>query len=124
MVVDIKKFWKAIVEQDADKIRSFFVETATVKWHNTNEQFTLEEFIRVNCEYPGAWNGEVERIEKTGNLIITATRIFDKENLLSYHVTSFIKIKENKIVSIDEYWGDDGTIPQWRLDKRIGKAIR
>ena len=40
------------------------------------------------------------------------------------HVTSFIKTKEDKIVSMDEYWADDGNAPQWRLDKHIGKAIR
>lgn len=123
-MVDVKRFWKAIVEQDADTIRDFFMETATVTWYNTNEKFTLEEFIRVNCEYPGAWNGKVERIEKIGNLTITVTRVFSKDNSLSCHVTSFIKTEEDKISSIDEYWGDDGVIPQWRLDKRIGTVIR
>lgn len=36
-------------------------------WHCTNECFNVEEFIRANCEYPGEWEGEVERIEKIGN---------------------------------------------------------
>ena len=49
MELDIKKFWKAIAEQDAEKIRSYFNKTATIRWHNTNEQFTLEEFIKANC---------------------------------------------------------------------------
>ena len=52
MELDIKKFWKAIAEQDAEKICSYFNKTATIRWHNTNEQFTLEEFIKANCEYP------------------------------------------------------------------------
>ena len=29
-----------------------------------------------------------------------------------------------KIASIDEYWGDDGETPKWRLDMEIGKRIR
>ncbi|NLJ40498.1 MAG: nuclear transport factor 2 family protein, partial [Clostridiales bacterium] len=26
--------------------------------------------------------------------------------------------------TLDEYWGDDGPIPQWRKDMHIGKPIR
>ena len=26
-------------------------------------------------------------------------------------------------MSIDEYWDDDGKVPQWRLDKHIGTPI-
>lgn len=29
----------------------------------------------------------------------------------------------DKIVSMDEYWVDDGKAPQWRLKKHIGQAI-
>lgn len=25
---------------------------------------------------------------------------------------------------MDEYWGDDGEAPQWRIDKHIGTEIR
>lgn len=31
MELDIKKFWKAIAEQDAEKIRSYFNKTATIR---------------------------------------------------------------------------------------------
>ena len=122
MELDIKKFWKAIAEQDAEKIRSYFNKTTTIRWHNTNEQFTLEEFIKANCEYPGKWEAEVERIEKIENLIITAVKVFGNDT--SVHATSFIKIEDDKIISMDEYWGDDGKPPQWRLDMKIGTAIR
>ena len=42
---------------------------------------------------------------------------------MSFHVVSFIKVEYEKITAIDEYWGDDGTAPQWRLDKKIGIPI-
>ena len=58
--MDIKAFWDAVLRQDADEIREYFHPTAFVNWHNTNEHFTVEEFIRANCEYPGEWDGEVE----------------------------------------------------------------
>lgn len=120
----IKKFWETIAQQNPDDIRSYFKETAVIRWHNTNEEFTLEEFIKANCEYPGNWNCEVERIEEIGNLIITVTRVFSTDNSVSVHAISFIRMEDDKIASMDEYWGDDGNAPKWRLDMKIGKKIR
>lgn len=119
----IKEFWKAVVRQNPDEIRSYFKETAVIRWHNTKEEFTLDEFIRANCEYPGEWDGEVERIEEMGDLIITATRVFSTENSVSVHATSFLRMEDGKIASMDEYWGDDGEAPKWRSDMGIGKKI-
>ena len=120
----VKEFWKAIVRQNSDEIRSYFKETAIIRWHNTNEEFTLEEFIRANCEYPGNWDCEVERIEEIGDLIITVTRVFGTDSSISVHATSFLRIEDGKIISIDEYWGDDGEVPKWRQDMKIGMKIR
>ena len=30
---------------------------------------------------------------------------------------------QNKIIDIEEYWGDNGEPPQWRKDKNIGNKI-
>ena len=75
-------------------------------------------------EYPGDWEGSVERVETLNDLIVTVVNVYPKGRNASFHVVSFIKTKEDKIVSMDEYWADDGNAPQWRLDKHIGKAIR
>ena len=50
-----------IAEQDAEKLRPFFHKNAFIRWHCTNEHFTVSEFLRANCEYPGNWNGEILR---------------------------------------------------------------
>lgn len=121
--MDIERFWSAVLRQDAEEMRPFFKETAYVNWHCTNEHFTAEEYIRANCEYPGKWDGRIERIEKAGNLIITAVNVFSSDKTLSCHVVSFMEIEGNKISAMDEYWGDDGPAPKWRLDKNIGTAI-
>jgi hypothetical protein len=34
-----------------------------------------------------------------------------------------LKQETDKIVAINEYWGDDGLAPQWRRDKQIGTTI-
>lgn len=121
--MDIKSFWSATLKQDAKAMRAFFHDTAYINWHCTNEHFTVDEFIRANCEYPGEWDGTIERIERIGSLIITVVNVFTTSRELSFHVVSFINVNNGKIDSIDEYWGDDGLAPQWRLDKKIGSAI-
>lgn len=40
-----------------------------------------------------------------------------------YHVVSFIKMKDDKITSLDEYWADDGDSPEWRKSMHIGRPI-
>ena len=38
-------------------------------------------------------------------------------------VVSFFKFENDRILTLDEYWGECGDAPQWRLDKKIGKKI-
>lgn len=76
MVIVIKWIIKVDLLTDARSqnemvLKKFFHEDACIRWHNTNEQFNVTEFLRANCEYPGDWSGEVERIEKTGNTVTT-----------------------------------------------------
>lgn len=122
--MDINEFWRAVLIQDEKEIRRFFHPDAYVNWHCTNEHFDVDEFIIANCEYPGDWDGVVERVEIINDLIISVTLVYPKDRRVSFHVTSFIKIENDKIVSMDEYWADDGSAPQWRLNKHIGKAIK
>lgn len=122
--MDIQKYWQAVICQQPEEMRSFFHRNALISWHNTNERFTVQEFIRANCEYPGQWAGEIERVEEKDRLIITVTRVFSQDRKQSFHVVSFIKTEGGKIVSLDEYWGDDGAAPEWRRDQHIGVPIR
>lgn len=59
-----------------------------------------------------------------GNLLVTVANVYPKDKSASFHVTSFIKIVNDKIISLDEYWADDSDAPQWRLDKHIGTVIK
>ncbi|OUQ29872.1 hypothetical protein [Massilimicrobiota sp. An134] len=121
--MDINQFWDAILKQKAKKIKTYFHKDAYINWHCTNEHFTVDEFIQANCEYPGKWDGNIERIEYVNDLIIAVVNVFSIDHQLSFHVVSFIKTKNDQIISIDEYWGDDGIAPIWRLDKNIGNPI-
>lgn len=123
-MIKIQEFWKAVLAQDEEEIRSYFQKNASVNWHCTNEHFTLDEYILANCRYPGQWDGGVERIETAGDRIITVARIYPKDRSMSFHVTSFIQTENDKIVSLDEYYADDTPPPQWRQEMRIGTPIQ
>lgn len=121
--MNVMEFWKVILAQDENAIRQYFHKDAYINWHCTNEHFNVDEFIIANCEYPGDWDGVVERIERMNDLTITVTSVYPKDRSAFFHVISFIKTANNKIISMDEYWADDGDAPQWRKDKHIGSSI-
>lgn len=122
--MDIHAYWTAVLRQDADAIRAHFCPNAYVNWHNTNEHFTVDEFIRANCEYPGDWAGKVERVVRQGTECITVAHVYSRDGKLSYHVVSFIRVDGGQIASVDEYWGDDGDPPEWRREMHLGSAIK
>lgn len=120
----ITKYWNDVASQNADNLRNYFTKDVIINWHNTNESFNLEEFIIANCEYPGSWIGTVERVEVFEDLVITVARVSDANNNESFHVVAFFRFKDDKIIQIDEFWGDDGSPPKWRLEMEIGKPIK
>lgn len=121
---EFEAFFKAVLEQNAQELRTFFRPDAGVDWPCTNERFTLEEYIRANCEYPGQWDGEIEDMMCTGERIVAAVRVFPRERIASYHAVSFLRLQEDRIASMVEYWSDDSAPPQWRQKMKIGRPIR
>ena len=77
--MDVCSFIKAVLAQDENTIRDFFHKDAYVNWHCSNEHFTVDEFIIANCEYPGDWDGTIERVEVIGDLFITATKVYPQD---------------------------------------------
>ena len=122
--MDIKAFWKAVLAQKRDELPAYFAPEAVILWHCSNEQFTAAEYIRANCDYPGEWDGTIERIDKADAEYVTAVKVFPVDHSASYHVVSFIVLENDHIVSLDEYWADDGSAPEWRKKLEIGVPIR
>lgn len=119
----IKAFWKAVLAQKRDELPAYFAPDAVIRWHCSNEQFTVEEYIRANCDYPGKWDGTIERIDKTKAGYVTAVKVFPVDHSASYHVVSFLTLESDQIVALDEYWADDGDAPEWRKKLGIGVPI-
>ena len=49
----IIKYWHDVAEQNREQLGDYFLPKAEIRWHDTNELFTLDEYIIANCEYPG-----------------------------------------------------------------------
>ena len=122
--MEIKEFWNDIINQNRSALPSYFCKEAIIRWHCTNEQFTLDEYVQANCDYPGKWEGKIERLEESSSLVILVGKVQSEDGLISCHVTSFIKLQDGKVIEMDEYWADDGEAPGWRKELRIGRKIQ
>jgi len=122
--LNVREFWIDVLKQNEEKLRGYFHEDAMIRWHCSNELFTVEEYIRANCEYPGEWEGAIERIEEVGNTVITAVNVYPIDKSCSFHVVSFLTLENGQIAEMDEYWSDDGDAPEWRRKMGIGKRIK
>lgn len=118
----IRAFWAAVAAQDPAALTAFFTPDAEIFWHASNERFTRAEYVRANCEYPGHWSGEVERVEELPGGAVSAARVWTGD--ASFHAVSFYRFDGGRIARLDEYWGDDGPAPAWRRDLAIGRPIR
>jgi hypothetical protein len=112
-------FLQNVVSQSAEELTRFFAPGAVVYWRNTDEKFTAEEYVLVNCKYPGDWNGVLERVENIDDGVVTIAKIWSSGG--AFRVVSFITLADGKITCLDEYWGDIAEAPEWRREMKIGK---
>ena len=120
---NIENFLTVVVAQNADAMRTYLAPDAVVCWHETNEQFTAEEYIRANCEYPGAWTHSIKRTDSLPNGLVVVYLLSSCDEDLEFYVTAFIKLQDGKTTHLDEYYCHCSAAPQWRLDMNIGKPI-
>lgn len=122
--MDIRDFWKYVIKQDRAMLKTFFSENAIIRWRCTDEEFTVDEYIQATCEYSGIYEGHIERIDREGDKYTVAVQVYPVEKTSSSHVVSFITVKDDKIVEMDEYWSHDVNAPDFRRELSIGKQIQ
>lgn len=120
----IENLWNDIIKQNREALLSYFHEDAVIRRHCSNEQFSVKQYVKINCDYPGEWCGEIERTEYIDDTVILVGRVYSFDEAISHHVTSFIKINEDKIIEMDEYRACDGDVPDWRKKLGIGRPIK
>lgn len=113
----IQELWQAGADQDEEALARFFTPDAEIFWPNTGERFDLAGYLRANCDYPGQWRGEMEKVAADGSYSIA--RVWSQEGEAARAVT-FYQWKNGKIVQMTEYWGDIGPVPEWR--KGLGET--
>ena len=123
---DVHSFFDAVINKEANKLQSFFEPDAIIIWSNTNEQFTVDEYVLANSMYPGKWSGRIENIDEIDDsskkMVFVAKVWNDDGNRV--RVVSFIRFgdTENELIELlDEYWCDISEPPQWRKKMNIGK---
>ena len=109
----IKSFWNDLIASNKSKLKEYFSEEALINIHNINKEITLEEYINLNCDHKEELDGEIVRHVEMNGLSVVVTKINTSDDNLSYNVVSFMKIKDDKIISIDEYWAENGRMPMW-----------
>lgn len=114
--MDFAAYWRAVACQEKEALRAFFTPDAVISWPCTGERFDLEGFLRANCEYPGRWASELERVVPAGSCTVTVARVRSAESGVSCHVTSLFTLRGGKISALTEYYADDGPVPDWRRE--------
>jgi len=113
----LEKFWKYIDEAEFDKLTELMAEDANVILPNTGEIFRgCENYIKFNKDYPGRWHAEIKKIVVGEGCAVSAVKVFNDEGI-SLYVTSFFEVMDGKISEIAEYWGENGEVPEWRIEK-------
>ena len=112
--MDFERYWQDCIRQDRDSLRAWFLPDAKIVWPCTNEKFTVEEFLLANCEYPGNWEGALLRVTPCPTGAITECHIRSASGDYSCHAVSFFTVEQDRIISLTEYYADDGPPPAWR----------
>ena len=115
---------------DAGRFRdtlSLFAEDFEVHWPNTRERIRgRENFIALNENYPGVWRCTVRRIEEWAGGVVTVTEIGDDRTAL--FAVSFFRVRDDRIVAAEEYFGDNGPPPfdrsAWTEEPGTKQAFR
>ena len=96
--------WADIGAQRWDALAAYFLPGALIFWHNTDECFTAEEFVRANREYPGNWRIEIERVHALADAAATAVRVYGPDGT-SFHAASFFTFRHGKIEDMARFLG-------------------
>ena len=86
--------WADIGAQRWDALAAYFLPGALIFWHNTDECFTAEEFVRANREYPGNWRIEIERVHALADAAATAVR--SGWNFFPRRVIFYVPARKNR----------------------------
>jgi hypothetical protein len=112
----VTEFWNSMDNHDWETLRGFFHQNAKIAWPNTDEIFSVDEYIRINRMYPGLWQLRLEDVQMTERNIISIVLITSKDEILpkSFRAVAFFRFENGLIVNLTEYFAQDEKAPDWR----------
>lgn len=118
----IEKFWTLMSDGMFDEVGKLMQEDANVRLPNTREIFRgRDKYINFNKKYPGRWIITLDKIFSKDETVVSAVKVESEDKSSSFYATSFFTIKGNLISEIAEYWGDNGELPQWRIEESLSE---
>jgi len=110
----IKSYWSDVNDSRWDTLAKYFSPKAVIGWPNTGESFTPEEFVRVYRDCPGGRDISIVQIEQNNSVAVTVALVKQRDGGTSFYVTSFFEFEDMLITRLTEYWGVNGSAPEWR----------
>lgn len=117
-------FWACINKQDWSKARSLLSNNFTADWPQSKEKIiSPDNFISINRDYPGQHSIKLLQTKSVHphtpdtQLIVTEVfieSIMPNKTEIQLFAISFFEIKEDKIISLKEYWAETYQAPEWR----------
>ena len=119
----VEDYFQDLLKRNFSSFDEYFHADAKIYWPVTNEVFTVEQFIELNEEYPGKWNGKLESVDKTLEGFVYTGMIENETRTERYFVTGFAVVGGGKIIRLTEYWAKGEEAPDWRKQMHIGNKI-
>ncbi len=118
----VRDYWVYLSEQKFHEAGALMAKNAIVKEPNTREIYVnAQDYVRLNEEYPGNWKASIEKLVSIDDLVISVVKLEDSEQQISMYATSFFIVKDELITELEQYWGDNGEPPDWRIEKSLAK---
>jgi len=115
-------FWSCISQAKFEDLLPLFHEDAAIYLPNTREVFERPvQYVAFNQAYPGRWTASVERMLFSEDSAISITQVSNEDQSCSFFVTSLFELRQGKIQRMEEYWGENGSPPEWRRDGTLSK---
>jgi ketosteroid isomerase-like protein len=110
----ITKFWSLFSEQKWEKASELLHQDFVAQWPQSREKIIgSKNFIDVNRYYPGNHMIEVIHSFEVQNKVLTTVWI-EADTGQKTFANSIFEIMDGKILSVEEYWAEPYSAPDWR----------
>ena len=102
----LRELWARIDAQDWEGLAGLLDPGLTAHYTHTGENFSPDELVRLNREYPGRWHVDVEDVVGEGDRAVSRARVSDGTQ--THHVASFATVRGGLVTELVEVWAESG----------------